>query len=99
MRDSRGSVALFDSCGGTCSKIFVFKLSLLELLFIREGAFSCSLLSSETDHLDFICTARVVDINNDTSTILICSSLIPNFVIFIDIICYVCHSSSLSVHV
>ena len=79
-------------------------LSLLELLFmffIREGVFSCSLLStSETDHLvDFICTAWVVDINNDTSTILICHSLILNFVIFIDIICYVCRSSSLSVHV
>ena len=27
VRDSRGSVALFDCCGGrTCSKIFVFKL-------------------------------------------------------------------------
>ena len=34
-------------------------LSLFELLFIREGVFSCSVLSSsETDHLvDFICTA------------------------------------------
>ena len=26
VRDSRGSVALFDSCGGTYSKIIVFKL-------------------------------------------------------------------------
>ena len=26
VRDSRGSVAVFDSCGFTCSKIFVLKL-------------------------------------------------------------------------
>ena len=50
-------------------------LSLLELLFIREGVFSCSLLSSpETDQLvDFICTAWVIDNNNDTITVICCS--------------------------